>query len=106
VALDVMISQVLGVVATGLVIAGYLPQIVHLIRQQCTAGISVLAFSVWCVAAFLFLIHAAMIEDGVFIAVQAVNLVAGGLIVWFAKRYEGQVCPFHRETYGKGRSSG
>ena len=100
-----MISQVLGIVATGLVIAGYLPQIVHLIRQRCTAGISVLAFSVWCVAAFLFLIHAAMIEDGVFIAVQAVNLVAGGLIVWFSKRYEGQVCPFHRETYGKGRSS-
>ena len=100
-----MISQVLGVVATGLVIAGYLPQIVHLIRQRCTAGISVLAFSVWCVAAFLFLIHAAMIEDGVFIAVQAVNLVAGGLIVWVSKRYEGQVCHFHRETYGKGRSS-
>jgi hypothetical protein len=28
-----------------------------------------------------------------------VNLVAGGLIVVFCKRYEGQVCPFHREAY-------
>jgi uncharacterized protein with PQ loop repeat len=99
-----MISQVLGVVATGLVIAGYVPQIVHLIRERCTAGISVLAFSVWCVAAFLFLIHAAMIGDAAFIALQAVNLVAGALIVWFSKKYEGQVCPFHRETYGRAKS--
>src|SRR5687767_14121666 len=98
-----MISQVLGVVATGLVITGYLPQIVHLIRQRCTAGISVLAFSVWCVAAFLFLIHAAMIGDGIFIGVQAVNLVAGSLMVWFSKKYEGQVCPFHRDAYGRAR---
>jgi hypothetical protein len=28
-----------------------------------------------------------------------VNLVAGGLIVVFCKRYEGEVCPFHREAY-------
>ena len=103
--MDVRISQVLGMLATGLVIAGYLPQIVHLIRQRCTAGISVLAFSMWCVAAFLFLIHAAAIGDEVFIAVQAVNFVAGGLIIWFSKRYEGQVCPFHREAYGRARSS-
>jgi uncharacterized protein with PQ loop repeat len=90
------ISQALGAVATGLVIAGYVPQIVHLIRQRCTAGISALAFSVWCFASLLFLIHAAMIRDEVFISVQAVNLVAGGLIVWFAKKYDGEVCPFHR----------
>ena len=95
-------SQALGALATGLVIAGYVPQIVHLIRERCTAGISLLAFSVWCVAALLFLIHAVMIDDAVFISVQAVNLVAGGVIVWFAKRYEGQVCPFHRDVYGKG----
>ena len=101
----VTISQLLGVVATGLVIAGYLPQIVHLIRERCTAGISVLAFSVWCVAAFLFLIHAAMIRDAVFIGVQTVNLVAGGLIIWFAKKNEGQVCAYHREAYGKAESA-
>ena len=75
------VSQVLGVVATGLVIGGYLPQIVHLIRERCTAGLSILAFSVWCVAALLFLIHAAMIGDAVFMSLQAVNLVAGGVIV-------------------------
>ena len=93
-------SQVLGDVATGVVVAGYVPQIAHLIRQRCTAGMSVPAFSLWCLASFLFLIHAAIIEDGVFIAVQTVNLVAGALIVAFCKKYKGQVCPFHRELYG------
>jgi uncharacterized protein with PQ loop repeat len=93
----------MGVFATGLVIAGYLPQVVHVIRERCTAGISTLAFSVWWCASLLFLIHAAMIGDAVFISVQAVNLVAGGVIVWFAKKYEGQICPLHREAYGRGR---
>ena len=100
----VTISQVLGVVATGLVIAGYVPQIVHLIRERCTAGISILAFVVWCVASFLFLIHATMIRHVVFIGVQAVNLVAGGLIIWFARKHEGHVCPYHREACAKAKS--
>ena len=98
-------SEVLGFVGTGLVIVGYIPQIVHLITQRCTAGISVPAFSLWCAAAIFFLIHAAMIEDTVFIGVQVVNLVAGGLIVGFCKRYEGEVCPFHRELAGFGRTN-
>jgi uncharacterized protein with PQ loop repeat len=97
------ISPVLGVVATALVIAGYLPQVVHVIRERCTAGISTLAFAVWWCASLLFLVHAVMIGDAVFISVQAVNLTAGGVIVWFAKKYEGQVCPFHREAYGQRR---
>jgi hypothetical protein len=40
-----------------------------------------------------------MIHDAVFVGVQTVNLVAGGLIVVFSKRFEGEVCPFHRELY-------
>ena len=92
-------TEILGFVATGLVIVGYIPQIVHLIKERCTAGISISAFSLWCAASVLFLIHAAVIRDVVFVVVQAVNLVAGGLIVAFCKRYEGEVCPFHRNAY-------
>jgi len=80
------------------------PQIVHLIRERRTAGISVLAFSVWCLASLLFLIHASIIGDAVFISLQAVNFVAGGVIVWLSNRYEGEGCPFHRQVYGKGES--
>jgi uncharacterized protein with PQ loop repeat len=81
--------------ATGLVIAGYLPQIGHLIKERCTAGISVPAFLVWCVASTLFLVHAALIDDPVFVAAQSVNLAAGAVIVVFCKRFEGHRCPFH-----------
>jgi uncharacterized protein with PQ loop repeat len=99
-------NQILGFVATGLVIVGYIPQIVHLIKERCTAGISISAFSLWCTASFLFLIHAATIGDAVFVGAQAVNLVAGGLIVGFCKRYEGQVCPSHRRGYSAFSNSG
>jgi uncharacterized protein with PQ loop repeat len=99
-------TQILGSVATGLVIVGYIPQIVHLIKERCTAGLSISAFSLWCTASFLFLIHAAMIGDAVFVGAQTVNLVAGGLIVGFCKRYEGQVCPFHRRGYSAFSNSG
>ena len=77
----------------------YIPQIVHLIKEHWTAGISISAFSLWCTASLLFLIHAAMIGDAVFVGAQTVNLVAGGLIVGFCKRYEGEMCPFHRDAY-------
>jgi len=98
-------SQIIGFVGTGLVIVGYIPQILHLIKERCTAGISIPAFSLWCLASFLFLVHATMIGDAVFVLVQIVNLVAGGLIVGFCKRYEGEVCPFHREAYsGSGKT--
>jgi hypothetical protein len=32
-------TQILGLVATGLVIVGYIPQVVHLIKERCTTGI-------------------------------------------------------------------
>jgi uncharacterized protein with PQ loop repeat len=100
------LSQILGFVGTSLVVAGYIPQIVHLIKERCTAGISVPAFSLWCAASILFLVHAAMIRDVVFVVVQTVNLAAGAVIVTFCKRYEGQVCPFHRGAFlnGKGEA--
>jgi uncharacterized protein with PQ loop repeat len=89
-------SQILGFVGTSLVIVGYLPQVVHMLKERCTAGISIPTFVLWSCASLLFLIHATMIGDAVFVAVQLVNLVAGGYIAWFSKRHEGQVCPSHQ----------
>jgi uncharacterized protein with PQ loop repeat len=99
-------SQLLGAVATAVVVAGYVPQLAHLIRQRCTAGMSVPAFSLWCLASLLFLINAVIIYDAVFIAVQTVNIVAGALIVVLCRKYKGHVCPFHRELYGGPRATG
>src|SRR5262245_63249879 len=89
------ISQLSGVLGTGLVIAGYVPQIYHLIKERCTAGLSLPAFAVWCSASLLFLLHAMMIRDMVFVGVQMVNLAAGGIIVAFCKKYDGRMCSWH-----------
>lgn len=91
----VTISQALGFVGTGLVIVGYLPQIHHLIRERCTAGLSVPAFGLWSAASLVFLVHAAMINDLVFVGVQVVNLAAGGIIVACCWRYHGSTCAVH-----------
>jgi len=89
------LSQVSGVLGTGLVIAGYVPQIYHLIKERCIAGLSLPAFVVWCSASLLFLLHATTTRDVVFVGVQMVNLAAGGIMVAFCKKYDGHVCPFH-----------
>ena len=89
-------SKILGLIATTLVLAGYAPQIYHLATEQCSAGISIRAFVLWTLASLLFLIHATMIEDVVFICVQLINLAAGCAIVVLGRRYQGEVCPAHR----------
>ena len=61
------LSQGVGLVGTGLVIVGYVPQIHHLIKERRTAGLSMPAFAVWSLASLLFLIHAVLIRDVVFI---------------------------------------
>ena len=100
------VSQIVGFVATGLVIVGYVPQIHHLIKERCTAGLSTPAFVAWSLASLLFLIHAALIRDVVFIGVQVVNLVAGGIIVAFCKTYNGQVCAYHLRAYSESAREG
>jgi uncharacterized protein with PQ loop repeat len=88
-------SQLLGFIGTALVFAGYVPQIEHLIKEHCSAGISIRAYALWCSASLLVLIHATMTKDAVFVCVQFVNLTAGCLILFFARVYEGQVCETH-----------
>jgi uncharacterized protein with PQ loop repeat len=90
------IAQVLGAIGTGLVVGGYLPQMRHVIKEHCSAGLSLTAFALWSTAAFLFLTYALIIRDTVFVVVQSVSLIANGFILMLTKRYEGQLCPWHR----------
>ena len=45
-------TEIAGFVGTGLAGAAYIPQISHLIRARCPAGISRLAFEIWLLAPF------------------------------------------------------
>jgi uncharacterized protein with PQ loop repeat len=89
------LSQLLGFLGTGIVAAAYVPQIHHLIKEHCSAGMSMNAYVLWCVASILFLIHAAMIWDVAFVLVQIINVMAILAIVIYVKKYGRQMCLTH-----------
>jgi uncharacterized protein with PQ loop repeat len=89
------IPEILGFAGTAVVASAYVPQIIHLHKEHCSAGISLKAYSLWCVSSAMFLIHAVMIRDAVFTVVQLVNLVAIAVIIILAKRYGKHMCLTH-----------
>ena len=88
-------TQIGGFVGAGLAGAAYIPQISHLIRARCSAGISRLAFGVWLLASLLITAHAIAIRAGVFIALGAIQIAATALIMLYAARYKDRSCPIH-----------
>jgi hypothetical protein len=88
-------TEIAGFVGAGLAGAAYVPQISHLIRARCSAGISRLAFAVWLVASVLVTARAVAIHAGVFIALGGMQIVATALIMLFAARYKDTPCPVH-----------
>jgi len=83
---------------TGVAIAGiaYLPQITHLIKEHCSAGISRLAFGMWLVSSLLVTAHAVATHAEVFVILGAVQLVSTAIILIFGTRYHGSFCPLHQ----------
>ena len=69
-----------------------------LIKEHCSAGISIRAYSPWFLGALFFLAYAGMIRDIVFIIAQVLNLAAICAIVIYAKRYENKLCIMHRNV--------
>ncbi len=89
------VSQLPGAVGTIMVVAGYVPQVHHLIKEHCSAGVSTPAFALWCSSSLLFLVHAIVLRDAVFVSVQILSLVANGFVVFYSMRYRGHFCPIH-----------
>lgn len=82
---------------TGALIAGYayLPQITHLIKERCSAGISRSAYSLWLVSSVLVTINAVYIHSVVFIVLGVVQIFATATVFAYSTKYKGQVCQFH-----------
>src|SRR6516225_1601922 len=89
-------TQIGGFAGAGLAGVAYVPQISHLIRARCSAGISRLAFGVWLLSSVLITARAVAIGAGVFIVLGAIQIVATALIVICAARYKDTPCPVHR----------
>jgi hypothetical protein len=88
-------TEIAGFVGAGLAGAAYVPQLSHLIRAHCSAGISRLAFEVWLLAALLTTTHAIAIHAVVFIMLGGIQIVATALIMLCAARYKDTPCPSH-----------
>src|SRR5215470_17558443 len=86
-------TEVAGFIGAGLAGAAYVPQIAHLIRARCSAGISRLAFGVWLLASVLTTARAVAIGAGVFIVLGGIQIVATTLIMLCAARYKDTPCP-------------
>lgn len=90
------ISNVLGLVGTIIVAIGYLPQIVHIAREGCSAGLSIKAWWLWLLSSVFIALHAFVVFDLVFMSLQAVNILAIATVIVLAKRYERMVCRRHQ----------
>ena len=88
-------TEIAGFVGAGLAGAAYVPQISHLIRARCSAGISRLAFAIWLLASVLTTARAIAIDAGVFITLGGIQIVATALIMLYAARYKDTPCPSH-----------
>ena len=89
------VIQIGGFTGAGLAGAAYVPQISHLVRARCSAGISRLAFGVWLLASLLITAHAAATHAGVFIMLGGIQAVATVIILLYATRYKDLRCPVH-----------
>ena len=85
-------TEIAGFAGAGLAGAAYIPQISHLIRARCSAGISRLAFELWLLASVLTTARAIAIHAGVFIVLGGIQIVATALIMLYATRYENTPC--------------
>jgi hypothetical protein len=96
-------TEIAGFAGAGLAGAAYVPQISHLIRARCSAGISRLAFEVWLLASVLTTARAIAIHAGVFIALGGIQIAATALVMLCAIRYKDTPCPVHlpRQPAGK-----
>jgi uncharacterized protein with PQ loop repeat len=89
------ITEIAGFAGAGLAGAAYVPQISHLIRARCSAGISRLAFEIWLLASLLTTTRAIAIQAGVFIVLGGIQIVATTLITFYVARYKDTRCPIH-----------
>ena len=94
--------DLLGVVGITISIVAYIPQVVHLAREHCSAGVSPKAWTLWLISALLVSIVAFERRDVVFIMLQLSTLTSATVILILAHRYQGMACESHRPVGPRG----
>jgi lipid-A-disaccharide synthase-like uncharacterized protein len=88
----------LGVAGIAISMLAYVPQVVHLGREHCSAGVSRRAWAMWLVSSVLIGTLAVYRQDPVFILLQMSTLTSAAIILFLAHKYRGMVCGFHRPS--------
>jgi lipid-A-disaccharide synthase-like uncharacterized protein len=76
-------------------VLAYLPQVVHIAKEHCSAGISGRAWTMWLLSSMLIGAVAIDRRDPVFILLQASSLTSTAVILALSRRYRGRVCEAH-----------
>jgi uncharacterized protein with PQ loop repeat len=87
--------EYLGFAGTTFCILAYLPQIIHLIKEKCSAGLSESAQLSWTIASILLLSYSICTRDTVFIVLQSYQLGSTVLIYFFCRKYKDSLCEEH-----------
>jgi lipid-A-disaccharide synthase-like uncharacterized protein len=101
-----VLFELLGIAGISIGVLAYVPQVVHLAREHCSAGISGRAWTMWLTSSLLISAVALHRRDPVFVALQASSVTSAGVIVFLTHRYRETVCEAHAATRcSKPRSS-
>jgi lipid-A-disaccharide synthase-like uncharacterized protein len=93
--------EVIGVAGIAISMLAYLPQVVHLAKEHCSAGVSSRAWTMWLVSSVLIGALAVHRHDPVFILLQVSSLVSAAAILALGHRYRGLVCATHLRTVAR-----
>jgi lipid-A-disaccharide synthase-like uncharacterized protein len=87
--------EILGIIGIAISAAAYVPQVVHLGREHCSAGVSTRAWLMWLAGGVLVGALALHRRDPVFILLQLSGLSSAAVILVLARRYRGMACETH-----------
>jgi lipid-A-disaccharide synthase-like uncharacterized protein len=91
----VIVFEILGIAGIAISMLAYVPQVVHLGREHCSAGVSRRAWAMWVASSLLIGALALHRRDPVFIMLQVSTLASAVIILFLAYRYRGMACAFH-----------
>jgi uncharacterized protein with PQ loop repeat len=91
----VSVFEMLGTAGIVISALAYVPQVIHLAKEHCSAGISGRAWAMWLTSSALVGALAVHRNDIVFMMLQLSTLTSASVIVFLAHRYRGMMCEVH-----------
>jgi len=91
--------EFLGLIGIAVSVLAYLPQVVHLAREHCSAGVSGRAWAMWLASSVLVGALALHRHDAVFVLLQLSTLTSASVILFLVHRYRGMICAAHASAY-------